>query len=227
MLVIYRDAETGRSYTFAQVKSTAIEFGTGLKARWEWKKGDVLALFTPNCIDTPPVIWGALWAGAIVSPANSGYKAVELAFQLRDSGAKALVTQRQCLEVAQDAAKQAGIPMDRIILTGEKADIPKGFRHFTAIINTAEGVRYRRTKVNPENDLAFLVYSSGTTGLPKGVMLSHENITANCLMLTAGEGGHLTWNGGANNEGDKTIEFLPFYHVYGAFEEDLEKIFIC
>ena len=183
----------------------------------------MLALFTPNSVDTPAVIWGAHWAGAIVSPANPGYKTEELAFQLKESGAKALVTQRHCLEVAQDAAKQVGIPNDRIILIGEPKDVPKGLKHFTAIINTAEGIRYRRTKVNPKKDLIFLVYSSGTTGLPKGVMLSHENIIANCLMMTSGEGGHLTWNGGPDGEGDKTIAFLPFYHIYGMFEEVITR----
>ena len=71
--VIYLDPYSNRSYTYAQVKQTAADFGKGLKGSWEWKKGDVIALYTPNCIDTPVVTWGALWAGGVVSPANPGY----------------------------------------------------------------------------------------------------------------------------------------------------------
>ncbi|MCJ1432061.1 hypothetical protein MMC27_001417 [Xylographa pallens] len=213
--VIYRDADTLRSYTYAQVKSAAIEFGKGLKSVWEWKKGDVLALFTPNCIDTPVVTWGGHWAGAILSPANPGYTAEELAFQLKDSGAKALVTQKSFLSVALQAAKQVGIPEDRIILIGDERDETHRFKHFTSIRNAAGTNRYRRTKTDPQKDLAFLVYSSGTIGHPKGVMLSHTNIVSNILMGHVAEGGHLSWEGGPNDEGDSVLAFLPFYHIYG------------
>lgn len=213
--IIYRDADTDRSYTYAQVKSTAIEFGKGLKSEWEWRKGDVLALFTPNCIDTPAIIWGCHWAGGVVSPANPGYTAAELAFQLKDAGATALVTQKPFLAVAQKAAKHAGIPDDRIILIGDERDEPRRFKHFTSIRNVAGTNRYRRTKLDPKKDLAFLVYSSGTTGHPKGVMLSHENIVSNILMLKAGEGGNVSWNGGKDGKGDNILAFLPFFHIYG------------
>lgn len=214
--MIYRDADTDRSYSYAEVKSTAIDFGTGLKSVWEWQKGDVLALFTPNCIDTPSIIWGCHWAGGTISPANPSYTADELAFQLKDSGAKALVTQKPCLDVALEAAKQAGIPDDMIILMGDSKDETRRFKHFSAIRNVAGTNRYRRTRIDPKKDLAFLVYSSGTTGHPKGVMLSHENIVTNVLQLKAGEAGKITWNGGPDGKGDNTLAFLPFFHIYGA-----------
>ncbi|KAG7007251.1 4-coumarate--coA ligase 1 [Physcia stellaris] len=213
--VIYRDAETDRNYTYDQVKTTAIDFGKGLKSVWEWRKGDVLALFTPNCIDTPAIIWGCHWAGGNLSPANPGYTVEELAFQLKDAGAKAIVTQKPFLVVAQDAARRVGIPEDRIILIGDERDEARRFKHFTAIRNLAGTSRYRRTKLDPKKDLAFLVYSSGTTGHPKGVMLSHENIVSNILMLKAGEAGNLTWDGGSDGQGDNLLAFLPFFHIYG------------
>ncbi|MCJ1474600.1 hypothetical protein MMC13_003260 [Lambiella insularis] len=211
--VIYRDADTLRSYTYAQVKNAAVDFGKGLKGVWEWKKGDVLGLFTPNCIDTPAVIWGCHWAGGIVSPANPGYTIEELTFQLKDSGAKALVTQKPFLGIAIQAANQVGIPEDRIILVGDERDAK--YKHFTSVRNIAGTNRYRRTKLDPKKDLAFLVYSSGTTGHPKGVMLCHENIISNILMITAGEGEHLSWNGGPDGKGDSILAFLPFFHIYG------------
>lgn len=209
------DPYTNRSYTYAQVKSTASDFGKGLKALWDWQKGDVLGLYTPNCIDTPAITWGCHWAGGIISPANPGYTADELAFQLKDSGAKALVTQKPFIATAKKAALKAGIPEDRIILMGDERDPEGRTKHFTSIRNISGATRYRRTKVNPAEDLAFLVYSSGTTGHPKGVMLTHRNIVANVIMLTAGEAGNLKWNGGPNNEGDKILAFLPFFHIYG------------
>lgn len=214
-LVLYKDAHTGRSYSYAQVKSTAIDLGIGLKATWEWNKGDVMALFTPNCIDTPAVIWGTHWAGGIISPANPGYTTEELAFQLKDSGAKALCTQKPFLKTALEAAKQAGISEDKIILMGDDKDESRRYKHFSSIRNIAGTNRYRRTKANPKEDLAFLVYSSGTTGHPKGVMLSHENIVANILMLKTGEGGNVSWNGGPDGNGDNVLAFLPFFHIYG------------
>ena len=197
------------------MRKTAIEFGTGLKAAWDWQKGDILTLFTPNSVDTPAVIWGCHWAGGILSPANPGYTANELAFQLKDAGTKALVTQTPLLPVALEAAKQAGISHDRIILLGDERDPSMKFKYFTSIRNIAGTSRYRRTKLKPKADLAFLVYSSGTTGYPKGVRLSHENIVSNILMGSVGEGGFLTWNGGENGQGDNLLAFIPFYHIYG------------
>jgi 4-coumarate--CoA ligase len=190
------------------VRSTALDFGKGLKSLWDWKKGDVLALYTPNCIDTPALIWGTHWAGGIISPANPGYTSSELAFQLKDSGAKALATQKPFLKSAQEACKEVGIPEDRIILIGEEKDESARFKHFLNVRNTSGTARYRRTKVDPKKDLAFLVYSSGTTGYPKGVMLSHENIVSNLMMGKIGEGGHLSW------KGDRILAFLPFFHIY-------------
>jgi 4-coumarate--CoA ligase len=208
--VIYRDPDTGRSYTYIQVKNTAIEFGKGLKALWDWQKGDVVGLFTPNSIDVPPVIWGIHWAGGIPSPANPGYTAAELAFQLKDSGAKALITQKPFLSVACEAAKMAGIPEDRIILLGDERDEHNRFKYFKNIKATSGASRYRRTRMrDPEKDVAFLVYSSGTTGHPKGVMLSHRNIVSNVLMLKVGEGGNMSW------QNDRILSFLPFFHIYG------------
>ncbi|CZT08566.1 probable 4-coumarate-CoA ligase 2 [Rhynchosporium graminicola] len=213
--VIYVDPDKSRSYTYAQVRNTALDFGKGLKAVWEWKKGDVLALYSPNCIDTPALTWGVSWAGGILSPANPGYTADELAFQLKDSRAKALATQKPFLEIAQEACKKAGIDEDRIILIGDEKDETAKFKHFTNIRNISGATRFRKAKIDPKKDLAFLVYSSGTTGHPKGVMLTHSNIVSNVMMLKVGEGGNLSWKGGKSNEGDKILAFLPFFHIYG------------
>ncbi|KAH7077070.1 4-coumarate-CoA ligase-like protein [Paraphoma chrysanthemicola] len=214
--VIYFDPYTKRSYTYAQVKDVAARFGTGLKHLWDWQKGDVLALYTPNCIDTPAIVWGCLWAGGVLTSANPNYTVDELAFQLKDSGARAIVTQLPFIKNAQEAAKKVGIPLDKVVVMGDQRDPSHKVKHFTSVVNTAGSAKYRRTKAkNPAEDLAFLVYSSGTTGHPKGVMLTHKNIVAETMMIKAGTAGNLQPTGGPTGEGDKLLAFLPFFHIYG------------
>ncbi|KFY09376.1 hypothetical protein V491_08207 [Pseudogymnoascus sp. VKM F-3775] len=216
--VIYTDPVVPRSYSYGDVKDAAVSFGKGLKEAWDWSKDDVLLIYTPNSIDIPIITWGTHWAGGVVSPANPNYTASELAFQLRDCGAKAIATQREHLKNARAAAEIVGIGQDLIILIGERNDSNSVIRHFTDIceLGVSQGsYRQRTIPENPEADLAFLVYSSGTTGHPKGVMLSHVNIISNILMLKAGEGVNLSWIGGHDNKGDRIIGFLPFYHIYG------------
>lgn len=154
-------------------------------------------------------MWGCIWAGGVVSPANPGYTADELAFQLKDAGARTIVTQKALLGTAVQAAKMVGIDEDQIILLGDEKDETFKFKHFTSVKNLAGTNRYRRAKMNPKKDLAFLPYSSGTTGKPKGVMLSHGNLISNTLMNHSLEGNWLKW------QNDKIIAFLPFFHIYG------------
>ena len=126
-----------------------------------------------------------------------------------------MVTQKPFLKTTIEAARRVGIPQNRVILMGDERDKSHTFKHFSSIRPISKNQRYRKTKMNPKEDPAFLVYSSGTTGHPKGVRLSHENIVSNILMLNAGEGENVTWNGGIDGKGDKTLAFLPFFHIYG------------
>jgi long-subunit acyl-CoA synthetase (AMP-forming) len=169
-------------------------------------------------------MWGTLWAGGVLSPANSAYTAEELAFQLKDSNAKALCTQVEFLPIAIKAAKIAGLDKEMIILMGDERMKDASFKHFTSIRNISGATRYRKTKIVPEKDLAFLVYSSGTTGLPKGVMLTHQNICSNLMQLRAAESGNLSWNGGPSGTGDRILAFLPFYHIYGKRITPIENL---
>jgi 4-coumarate--CoA ligase len=166
----------------------------------------VLAIFSHNCVDTPAVTWGCHWAGGIVAPANPGYTVRELAHHLKDSGAKALFTEKALLESAVKAANEAGISRERIVLIGEDRDA--GFLDFGKMLGSVEG---EREKLDPDRDLAFLVYSSGTTGLPKGVMLSHLNVVSDLHMFHSSEGTIFEW------KNDKVLSVLPYYHIYGMF----------
>lgn len=207
--------QPGRSYTYAQLRVAATDFGRGLKARWNWQRGDVLAFYTPNDVDTPAVTCGVLWAGGVASPANPLYTVDELTFQLTNSGAKALVTQLEFLSKARDAAKRANIPDERILLLGEQGDPEGRIRHWSSIRSTAFTSRQQKTKLQAKKDLAFLVYSSGTTGLPKGVRLTHYNVVSNLMQNEQMDGSHLRPYGGPGGRGDRMLGVLPFFHIYG------------
>ncbi|KAK4182634.1 hypothetical protein QBC35DRAFT_444854 [Podospora australis] len=199
--------ETHGSYTWSDLREASINFGRGLQEQYAWKKGDVLAFYTPNSIDTPILTLGALYAGAIVSPSNPLYTPEELAFQLRDSSAKALVTQPAYLPTAIAAAKKASLSLSRIILLGSQD--ASDFPHFASIHPSPSSPPQPVLSISPKVDPAFLVYSSGTTGLPKGVILTHYNMVANILQASATEGSQWSWSV------DKQLAFLPFFHIYG------------
>tara|TARA_R110002060_G_scaffold68057_1_gene76765 strand:- start:139 stop:711 length:573 start_codon:yes stop_codon:yes gene_type:complete len=149
--------------------------------------------------------FGTLWAGGIVSPANPASSAKELAFQLKDSGAKALVTQVSSLNTALEAARIAGLPQNRILLMGDERS--GGKVHMLDFIASARNTPGLKRQIPKNTDLSFLVYSSGTTGLPKGVMLTHRNIVSNTLMTDVGSA--------ELHAGDVLIAVLPLYHIYG------------
>ncbi|EME85192.1 uncharacterized protein MYCFIDRAFT_46595 [Pseudocercospora fijiensis CIRAD86] len=209
-VVIFRSCNSDRKYTFGEVKAAATAFGEGLCNLWDWQRGDVLNIYAPNDIDVGPIVFGLYFAGGIVSPANPGYSPDELAFQLKNSGSKAIVTTKAFLPAAQKAAEKAGIPTDRILLLGEAKDDTHRFKHWTNIRKTSGALRYRRRKAkDPSKDLAFLCYSSGTTGLPKGVMLSHRNIVSDLSQIHGAMG---KWYSSGQ---DKILAVLPFFHIYG------------
>lgn len=201
------DAAAGERLTFNQLRTNSKQFGGGLQEQWHWQRGDVLATMAPNTIDLVPITFGALLVGGVICPLNFLYTVDELVSQLRSSRAKGLITSVACLQVAREAASKVGLPVDRILLVGS-ADPKDTIAHFSSLRSTAGTIG--KVRINSKEDLAYLVYSSGTTGFPKGVMLTHENVVANTIQVAAAEGPDST-----NWKTDRSLGFLPMYHIYG------------
>lgn len=205
--VLFVDVATGKKLTFDQIRTTSEQFGEGLQEKWQWRKGDVLATVSPNTIDLVPATFGALRVGGVICPLNFLYTVDELVSQLKSSKAKGLITNVACLQVVLKAASKVGLPLERILLVGDP-DPKNTISHFTGLRGSSRNAE--KVSINPEEDLAYLVYSSGTTGLPKGVMLTHANIVANSIQMVAAEGPDITdW------KKDRSLGFLPMYHIYG------------
>lgn len=232
---LFQDAEANEAYTYAEIRQAALKFGAGLRSKLKWQKGDVLAVFAANSIEWPAVVLGALWAGGVVSPANPGYTAKEFAQQLSDNKACAIITQWHLLETVQQAlalAKMTGTP---ILLIDKVKESTEQITHFSHIHGVDSSSVNTGAKINPKTDLAFLVYSSGTTGKPKGVKLSHYNVTSNISQLQPGDQEYLTWDGsrtcygiplprpGAG--GDRVLACVPFFHILGLTKTVINSLY--
>lgn len=206
--VIFKSPATPETYTYADLRATALNFGSNLKAKWSWQKGDVLIVFSPNSIHLPALIWGCHWAEGIVSPANPAYSVDEFKYQIEDSGAKAIAVHSSCLTIAVAAAKLVSFPLDRVLVFGDGDKTShEGVDHVMSMTRTpAPGMT--RKSLDPAQP-AFLVYSSGTTGRPKGAMVTHSNVVSSLVLQGQVEGPHLDWRT------NRLLAILPMYHIYG------------
>lgn len=219
--VLFSDPDTGLAHTYRDLRDLSIRFGAGLKSQPGWHTGDVVAVFSPNHVDWPVVLWGTYWAGGVCSLINTSYTAGEVEFQITDSNAKYLVTHPGLLSVVTEVVRKGAISVSHILLLGdENASQQTRFRYFLSLPSPRPVVR---PKIDPQSSVAFLVYSSGTTGKPKGVMLTHKNIVSNIMMITETYNGNISWKG-QSGRGDSMIGFLPFFHSYGEPVPLLESV---
>ncbi len=211
--------------TYRHLDELADRFAAGLQ-RLGVKKGDRVAIVLPNCPQFVYTFFGSLKAGAVVVPTNPLYTVRELHNQLADSGARVVVVLSRLYPQVAEAAM--GTSVERIVVTNVKEHFALALRIlFTALRERKEGHRVdisgdpravwlrdmladRSARVPVEvapADLAVLQYTGGTTGVPKGAMLSHRALVANVHQCHA-------WHA-AVAPGDRILAIMPFFHVYG------------
>jgi acyl-CoA synthetase (AMP-forming)/AMP-acid ligase II len=191
------DAPSGRTITYAQLLESVRAVGAGLAARG-FGKGDVFAHFAPNLPEYAVAFHAVATLGGINTTVNPLFTAEELERQLRDCGARILVTVPDQLEKATEAARAAGV--QELFVYGE-ADGATPFGSLLHAVGEPPEVA-----IDPAEDVVALPYSSGTTRLPKGVMLTHRNLVANICQTIAHQ---------RTREDDRVIAVLQFFHIYG------------
>ena len=194
------EGPTGRTLTYGELNDMVRRVATALHRRG-LRKGDVVAVVSHNVPEYAVVFNAVALIGGIVSTANPLCTAGELTKQLKDCHARVLVTAPPVLEKAAEAAAAAGV--ETIYVFGEAP----GARPFAELLDAPPDPP--AVAIDPATDVVVLPYSSGTTGMPKGVMLTHRNIVANLCQMN----GATDFN--AFQEPDRILGVLPFFHIYG------------
>ena len=192
------------SYTFAQLAEYSDRFAAAL-ATLGVSKGDRVGLLAPNCVEFVIAFYGIIKAGAAASTINSGYREREIAHQLNNSGSEILVVHHSALEMAQ-LARDAAPGVKRLVVIEDSADDASSF---WGLIQSAPSA-VPDVRIDPMEDLAALPYSSGTTGLSKGVMLTHHNLTSNLEQFVVRPGEQIRLD-----SDDVVLVHLPLFHIYG------------
>ncbi|MEL6185051.1 MAG: AMP-binding protein [Myxococcota bacterium] len=186
---------TGRKVSFGELRDQVRRLAGGLVARGVGP-GTTWALMAPNLPEYAVVFHAVAYAGATVTTLNPTYGVEELSFQLRDSKARAIVTVEMFLETAKAAAAKVGI--DTVVVIGPSDALP---------LSELMGPPLEaQVEVDLAEHVVVLPYSSGTTGFPKGVMLTHRNMVANLVQSETAAG---------MEEGHVVFAVLPFFHIYG------------
>jgi acyl-CoA synthetase (AMP-forming)/AMP-acid ligase II len=191
------DGPTGRTLTYKQLADAISIVAYNLSQRG-FRKGDVCGILSPNCPEYAVAFHAVATLGGIVTPINPLYTRFEVGHQLRDSGARFMVTVPSCAEKVLEAGQKGCV--EEVFVFGS---LP-GATSFDELL--VDNGRAEQVEIEPREDLITLPYSSGTTGLPKGVMLTHYNLVANLRQM---EGLCYFY------ETDTLICVLPLFHIYG------------
>ncbi|PWE28475.1 4-coumarate--CoA ligase family protein [Pararhodobacter marinus] len=191
------DGPSGRQMSGREVMDAVKRLAGGLIAKG-YAPGGCVAIMAPNMPEFCTLFHAVAWAGGTVTPVNPTYTAHELNHQLVDAGATLLITAAPFLATARDGIKGTGVR--EIIVIGPG---PDGANGLDTLMGEPLGAQ---SPVDPDTHVVALPYSSGTTGLPKGVMLTHRNLVANFDQTMAIA---------PLDAGETTIAFLPFFHIYG------------
>ncbi|HEV2706487.1 MAG TPA: 4-coumarate--CoA ligase family protein [Pyrinomonadaceae bacterium] len=196
------DGLTGRTITYAELHERIRRVAASLAKRG-FNKGDVLAIYSPNVPEYAVAFHAVAMLGGVNTTINPLSTTAEVGKQLDDCRAKYLLTVPQLVDEAREAAR--GTQVRELFIFGDSADAVEGTTAFDSLLE-ADAADVPHVVINPREDLAALPYSSGTTGVCKGVMLTHYNMVANLRQV---EGtGH-------SSTDDTLVCVLPLFHIYG------------
>lgn len=218
----------GKEMTFKTLYKKTLQFAAYLQ-HLGVKKGDRVAVMLPNIPQTVISFYAILQAGCIAVPVNPLYQEREIAFIMKDSGAKVIITLDMLYNRVEKVMKQTDL--EHIIVTSIKdyLPFPKNFVYpfiqakeqgkpstitssnsthiFTQTLKSKD-IRLKEVPINFEEDIAILQYTGGTTGFPKGVILTHQNLVANTSMCRQ-------WLYKMEKGKEKMLAVMPLFHVYG------------
>jgi 4-coumarate--CoA ligase len=202
---------TGRQYTYEMAHNMSKKFGSAL-LRMGAKRGDVLGMVVPNIPEFPIAFMGAAGVGVTLTTMNPTYRPEEIARQLENSNCKYILTIGLFLSNIRQACEIYG-GIEKIIVLGME-EKPDDCHSFIEMLITDDGSLYGSNKdtFDAVEDTVVLPYSSGTTGPPKGVSLTHYNIIANMAQLS--HSGINVIKPPVDGVQDTTVAVLPFFHIY-------------
>ncbi|CAG9583383.1 unnamed protein product [Danaus chrysippus] len=212
---------TDRQYKYLDIYRKSQTLGASLRKKFNIKDGDLITIMMHNIPEYPIVTLGILNAGAIVTTLNPVYTAYEVQKQLATCKIKLIVTSAENVSTIKQALhlNKTSTP---IIVVDVNSQRPDGTISFKEIINdTIDTSILKEVKTKP-SDVSLLLYSSGTTGLPKGVELTHRNKIANCVQQDCEEIRHYDLTTESNQ--DTILLYLPMFHAYGMSVKMLHKL---
>ena len=194
------DGKTGRTLTYDQLVAATDRMAAGLFARG-FRKGDVFAIHCSNTPEYAVAFLAVAKLGGIATMVSPLFNEAELTVQLKDSGANYLLTDPELVATAVAAAQ--AVNLREVFVLGE-SEVADDATSFTELQKHAGGAP--SVEIDPRQDIVALPYSSGTTGWPKGVMLTHYNLVAMLRQMETAAVLH---------SGDRVVCVVPCYHVYG------------
>ncbi|KAH7926476.1 acetyl-CoA synthetase-like protein [Leucogyrophana mollusca] len=218
--------QSGKKIGLEELRARTYGLANGLSLRYNIKEDDVVLIYSPNHVDYLVAVWAAHRLGATMSGANPLFTVDELVYQMTATKASVIITHPDSFDVALSASRTANIPSDRIIIFD--TDTPSK----TAAVNQctvqaliemglANPPNFVERRLNPgegKTKVAFLNFSSGTTGRPKAVAIPHYAPIANTIQLAAHHKlnqDYCKWEDQRFRPGDVCSAVLPLYHIYG------------
>ena len=173
------------------------------------KQGDVIAIFAPNVPEYAIVFLGALQTGGVVTGVNPLFTSDELTSQLKEANAKCVFTAHQLVHRAEDAARK--LVIEHLFVIGDDWDDDNC--DSVSFLFKDDGLGLPLITFHPKDDLAILPFSSGTGGLPRGVMLTHYNLVALGSIVSAD--GFLDLKEKTSEQKSKIFSVIPFHRTFG------------